>query len=348
MRLSVAERETLRKRVKFMLPQMKKSEIAKHFAKEGIAQRTVYHAIDKLQTAQPIKEKKRTGRPTTWTPAKKANLKRLVNNRTGVSQRRLGRKFAVNQSTVSRQLTKMSIPYRKREKTPKYTERQQQKAEELSGKLANDLYRSACSVILDDESYFPFAGDNIPGNAGYYTTDKRKCPESVRFHGKEKFPKKILVWIAISKRGMSEPLFRPTKSVAINSEIYIDECLEQRLLPFIHKHHPDFNYVFWPDLASAHYSKATISWMDENVNYVPKTTNPPNVPQARPIENFWGCLKQKVYDGGWKATSEEQLIRRIKSKLTEFDSSYVETLMAGVKAKVKSIATKGVFSSFKK
>ena len=184
----------------------------------------------------------------------------------------------------------------------------------------------------------------MPGNAGYYTKGKSTCPESVRFAGKEKFPKKLLTWIAISDRGISEPLFRRTKSVAIKSAIYIDECLEQRLLPFIHEYHPDFNYIFWPDFASAHYSKETTIWLDENVNYVAKEINPPNVPQARPIENFWGCLAQKVYEGDWQATSEKQLIRRIECKLKEFDLRYVKTLMAGVKAKLRSIGQGGVFS----
>jgi hypothetical protein len=326
---------------------MKKSEIVEHFCKEGIARQTVYNAIHKLQTVQPIKDNARTGRPTSWTPAKKAKLKQLTNNRTGVSQRRLGRRFVVNQATISRQLSKMSISHRKREKTPKYNEKQQQKAEKLSGKLANKLYRTSCSVIMDDKKYFTFSGSHMPGNAGYYSNDKSKCPENVRFAGKEKFPNKILVWIAISERGMSTPFFRPQKSVAIKSPIYIAECLEKRLLPFIHKHHPDFNYMFWPDLASAHYSSETIAWMEKNVNFVAKATKPPNVPQARPIENFWGCLAQKVYEEDWEAATEQQLIRRIKSKLKEFDLNFVETLMAGVKAKVKSLADTGVFSYLK-
>lgn len=55
------------------------------------------------------------------------------------------------------------------------------------------------------------------------------------------------------------------------------------------------------------------SSMKENVNFVDKGINPPNVPQARPIENFWGWLVQKVYEGGWEAKTEQQLIRRIES-----------------------------------
>ena len=91
-----------------------------------------------------------------------------------------------------------------------------------------------------------------------------------------------------------------------------------------------------------------VAWLYQNVNYVPKPFNPPNVSQARPIENFWGWLTQKVYEGGWEATSEQQLVRRIQSKIKEFDLKSVEKLMTGVKAKLKSFDDDGVFSYLKK
>ena len=56
--------------------------------------------------------------------------------------------------------------------------------------------------------------------------------------------------------------------------------------PFICEHQQDSNYIFWPDLASCHYSKQTVAWMDENVKFVPKNTDPLNVFHARPIEKF--------------------------------------------------------------
>ena len=97
------------------------------------------------------------------------------------------------------------------------------------------------------------SNDNLPVNARYYTMDKDTCPDDVCFKGQDKDPTKVLVWIAISERGMAQPYIRLYNSAAINDKI--DECLEKRQLPFIHKHHSDFNYLFWPDLASAHYSK---------------------------------------------------------------------------------------------
>ena len=97
--------------------------------------------------------------------------------------------------------------------------------------------------------------------------------------------------------------------------------------------------IIFSDLAGCHYYKQTVAWMDENVNFVPKNINP--------IENFWGCLAQKVYEGGWEAKTEQQLIRRIESKMKEFDKNFVESLLEGVKAKVRSIGDNGVYALFK-
>ena len=64
-----------------------------------------------------------------------------------------------------------------------------------------------------------------------------------------------------------------------------------------------------------------------------KEINPPNVPQTRSIENFWVCLEQKVYERGWEANTEQQLIRRIESKIKEFDTHFVESLSEGGQGK---------------
>ena len=122
--------------------------------------------------------------------------------------------------------------------------------------------------------------------------------------------------------------------------------MNARMLPFIREHHQDSNYIFWSDLASCHYSKQTVAWMDENVKFVPKDINPPNVPQARPIENVWGCLAQKVYEGGWETKTEQQLIYCTESSIKEFDEHIVESHLEGVKAKVKSTGENGVYFLF--
>ncbi|XP_065642685.1 uncharacterized protein LOC136074307 [Hydra vulgaris] len=174
-------------------------------------------------------------------------------------------------------------------------------------------------------------------------TTKRHAQKVFVYRKREIF-KKIIYVDSLSDRGMSEPLFRTSKAVAINSSIYIYECLEKRFLPFNHKYHGDFNYLFWPDLASTHYSKDSLNWMDQYVYYVDKESNPPNMPQARPIENFWGHLAQKVYEGDWQGSTEQVLIDHIKLKLQEIDLNFLQSHMKGVRAKLRSIADGGVFS----
>ena len=84
--------------------------------------------------------------------------------------------------------------------------------------------------------------------------------------------------------------------------------------------------------------------MDENFNFVSKEIN---LPRASPIENFWGSLAQKVYEGGREAKTEQQLIRRIECKMKEFDTNFVESLLEVVKAKFRSIGDNGVYALFK-
>jgi hypothetical protein len=102
------------------------------------------------------------------------------------------------------------------------------------------------------------------------------------------------MWLAISNRGIPIPYFRPSKSGAVNTDIYITECLQPRLLQFIHKHHSDFSFQFVHDLAKAHFSIETFTLMRENLPFVNNTTNHQNVPQARLIENLRGILAQKI------------------------------------------------------
>jgi hypothetical protein len=82
--------------------------------------------------------------------------------------------------------------------------------------------------------------------------------------------------------------------VAVNTEFYIIEWLQPRLLPFIYRHHSDFNFQFVHDLAGAHFSIETFTLLKENLPFGNKTTNHQNVPHAKLIENLRGILAQKI------------------------------------------------------
>ena len=49
----------------------------------------------------------------------------------------------------------------------------------------------------------------------------------------------------------------------------------------------------------------------EDVHYVEKTDNAANLPECRPIKNFWSILKGLVYKYNWHAENLKKLRSRI-------------------------------------
>ena len=89
---------------------------------------------------------------------------------------------------------------------------------------------------------------------------------------------------------------------------------------FINRHHKNDNVLFWSDLVSSHYSKQVQEFLQaNNIKFVHRQQNPPNISQVRPIETIWSLLEQKVYEGTWKAKNLEQLSRRIILKAKQLD-----------------------------
>lgn len=342
--MKVSQQVLLRERVYAMLGHCSKIEIVRHFLKENISKSTIYSIIKRFECGAGTMQKPKSGRPSKLTKKQCQVLRKSSIHRLGVSQRRLAKKFNVSKTCIQRKLVQMNINRYKRQKAPKYTEKQLAVIPKLCRKL-NLLYRThQDAIVMDDEKYFTFSNSTLSGNAGFYTDNINNAPAEVRFASKQKFEPKVLVWVAISEQGVSQAFMSSTKGFALNSKLYQEKCLS-KLKKFIRIHHGDGKYRFWPDLASCHYSADTQEWLRrENIRYVPKDFNPPNVPKARPIEDFWGILSQKVYEKGWEAKSAASLKRRITLKLKEIDLDVVRDMMSKVRQKLRKISEKGPLS----
>lgn len=283
-----AEREALSQRVcNFYCDSSNKSvkTTVNYFVKQHIPRRTIYYILNKFLKYGTTKDQPRSGRPVKLSDKMMNGIIKSVNNRCGVSQRKIARRFHVHQSTVSRNLQRRtSIRIRKRRTAPKMdSEDQEKRAKKNCGKLYRELL-SGCDLVLDDEKYFTLTGDSVIGNRLFYSTDPARAPADIKFRKKKKFEPKIMVWMAMSSKGVSDVYIHKSKQ-AIRQDTYLNECINKRLLPFIEQYHFNGNYLFWPDLASAHYSKSVQERLNEkNVPFVIRKDNPPNVPQARPIE----------------------------------------------------------------
>lgn len=336
--------EDLRNRIcQFRKKHLDKPKIftVKHFQDEGVPRSTIYCVLERVADNRGPIRKKGSGRV-----AKKMNktritqLKEFFNNHHGISQRQAARKFGCTQSYICRTLEKKSdIRFYKKKKIPCRTDKQLERIKPL----CRHLYRNFRNLdwILDDESYFTLGNTTLSGNDGFYSNDVSATPSNVKFAMKRKFEEKVLVSLIISPKGVSKPLMLKS-GLAINKTRYM-KALRTRLLPFINEHHKNGDYLFWPDLASSHYANEVIDFLDrENVNYVPKVKNPPNVPEARPIEDFWAILKRSVYEHNWHAKSISQLRRRIEYCLKKMDPNVAKRYAMDTSVRLGRIAYKNV------
>ena len=152
---------------------------------------------------------------------------------------------------------KSSIRYFRRQPVPAASEEQEKKQKQRCSDLRRDLFkaRGKSVIIMDDESYFRLKADQMGANRGYYTANKENANLNVKYRTVEKFPKKDMLWVAISEKGVSDPYFVQKNS--LNGKIYREECIPL-LKKFIDDKHKRCKVVHWPDLAPAHYDKSVL------------------------------------------------------------------------------------------
>ena len=137
----------------------------------------------------------------------------------------------------------------------------------------------------------------------------------------------------MSPRWISEPFIMASGN-AVDQFVYRDSCLAPRLLSFIKKNHSDGNYIFLPDQTDCNYAGHSLDFLCKNlIHLVDKVNNPANLPEVRPIEDFWSILKAKVYEDNWEAKIFHQLEVRIERCLKEVDQVTILKTFGCVKKK---------------
>lgn len=324
-------------------PTKSRSDIYHHFHDMGFKKTFIYNAIKSFENKKSVERKIGSGKKCALQDSKiRAKLKAETVSRNAKSYAVLARKYEVSDKTVKKYLQDMNIKRKKKKSAPLTTDRQENVIKSRL-KLLTQSYFSATSIykcVMDDESYFTIEGNEWQGDS-YYECEGHEIPENVKFKTRSKFPKKVLVWLAISESGVSEPVFLQS-GLAVNKQIYINKCIP-KLEKFIKKFHKHEKVVFWPDLASSHYAKDTLTELSRlGIEYIPKEQNPPNVPQLRPIENFWANLKRKVYANNYRPKNIKTLTAKIKKKLKVMDTAGTQQAMLNVPRKVRKAQRMGV------
>lgn len=81
---------------------------------------------------------------------------------------------------------------------------------------------------------------------------------------------------------------------------------------------------------------------EKKVHFVERFENPPNLPECRPIENFWSILKGLVYKDNWQAENLDQLRRKIKLCLSKVDFDLIQRLALSIPSLVDNVRRNGV------
>lgn len=323
--------------------QMNKRNIVQHFEKIGFKRKYVYSIIKRYENGLPVERS--MNEYSNKAKNKKKNLiklKRITKNTKHKSYRKLGKKLNLHHKTVKKYLNELQIKRRCKKSIPKATLNQSKTQKYRIKKMVNELFKNkkCLKVLMDDESYFTF-DSNQWGNKYYYDVGLTNHHENDIYIHKSKWQKKVLVWVTISQDGISKPVFLKPGST-LTSDVYIKKMIP-KVTEFIEKYHKNDQIVFWPDLAPAHYSKKSETALKlAKINVVPKDFNPPNVPQLRPIENFWANLKRMVYSNNFQAKTVKQLIDRIKYCIKNIDQVSFQISMKKVPQKIRKAKKFGV------
>ncbi|KAI6661875.1 hypothetical protein LOD99_9758 [Oopsacas minuta] len=141
----------------------------------------------------------------------------------------MARKFDFSQSYVRKIIKENGVIYHKCKRVPDSKPEQELRAKSRCLKLRRDFSPSSTThIVMDDESYFGLNDDNINVNKGYYISESlsaKSLNPRISYTRKSKYQPKLLIWLAISKEGISEPYFCP-RNLSVTGEIYRNQRIK--------------------------------------------------------------------------------------------------------------------------
>jgi hypothetical protein len=321
-----------------------------HFFEEGINRKTLYRVLQRYEEQNKIitdLPPQNIPKPELSKVQKK--VKRLYEANPSLSNSTGASKLKIPKSTFNRiKVHILGIKGHRKIKFPKYRNGQENRAKTNCRKIYRKIVLSRTNnvLLIDDETYVTEDREQIPGVKFYHCRDQSDIPTAKKIVSKEKFPKKYLVWQCLDENGHVSKPFITTGTM--NGDMYLNKCLKPILLPFINAHHNKEDVILWMDMATCHYKKEVTDWLkSEYINFVTKTENAPNVPQARPIEKFWAICKAKYAAHSREAKNLNSFKRIWTNISTEVARTSAQAVMKEARRNLRLIAYQGVTGPLK-
>jgi hypothetical protein len=192
------------------------------------------------------------------------------------------------------------------------------------GRRINDWRR----VVFSDEKKFNLDG---PDGWNYYFHDLRK--DEVILKRSHSRAGGVMIWAAISYYGTIDLLIQ---SGRIDGKTYISTL--QTAFPKCCELFGGNTWIFQQDNAPIHTAKIVKEWInDQNIEVMQW---PPYSPDLNIIENVWGWLARKVYEGGKQYDDIESLVESIKAAWADITLNYLGTLYNSMKDRLFEVISK--------
>lgn len=246
----------------------------------GMSRRWVFKCLKRIKDGSGLEHRRGNGRPRKLVGRNLQAASALSHHHPKASAHQIAqrlkrtRNINIAGNNVRKALKRAGISKKRPAKIPHMTPAQKNKRITFSREL---LHHDFDNVFISDESTFQLDGNTI----------KVWCRAGKRPKiSTSKFPKKVLVWGALSLRG-ALPLVFCTGNV--NSEKYC-EILES-VKEEADELYPE-GWVLQQDNARPHTSCYTKRWMQNN--NITTLNWPPASPDLSPIENIWRLMKREV------------------------------------------------------
>jgi len=265
-------------------------------------------------------------------------VKNKLDQKKLISVRSLAKKYGISKSSAHRILKEdlELYPY-KMIIEPKLTDEHKIKRKKFANWVFNNFRKEdTMRILFSDEKMFDIDGIYNSQNQRIWAASRAEANERGGIKMKQKFSKKVMVWLGVCSKGVT-PLVIFDQGSVDHAE-YI-----QNVLPIALKYGTKTfgeHWIFQQDDAKPHVHHLTQKWCIDNFpSFIDKDHWPPSSPDLNPLDySIWDEFAQCI---NWKkVTSKDTLIEELKRAVKNIRQDVILQSCSAWTARLKRVLEK--------